>query len=102
MQYQLVLQFAAGTVADYDALVAVEHQLIAALGEDAVDEYDMGAGEANIFILTSDPEKTFRQVASALEDTGYMAAVTAAYRRVSEDRYHVLWPENSTRQFSVA
>lgn len=102
MQYQLVLQFAAGPAADYDALVAIEHQLIAALGEDAVDGHDMGSGEANIFILTSDPQTTFRQVAPVLEATGYMPAVTAAYRRVNEDRYHVLWPENSTRQFSVA
>ena len=46
MQYQLVLQFAAGPAADYDALVAIEHQLIAALGEDAVDGHDMGRGES--------------------------------------------------------
>jgi ribosomal protein L1 len=102
VRYQLVVQFAAETVADYDALVAIEHQLITVLGEDVVDGHDMGSGEANIFILTSDPQKTFRQLAPVLEDTGYMPAVTAAYRLVNEDRYHVLWPQNSTRQFSVA
>jgi hypothetical protein len=102
MQYQLVLQFAADSVAEYDTLVAIEHQLIAALGEDAVDGHDMGSGEANIFIFTSDPQKTFHQLAPVLERGGYMPAVTAAYRRVNEDGYHVLWPEDSTRQFNVA
>ena len=102
MQYQLVLQFAANIVTDYDALVAIEHQLVDALGENAVDGHDMGSGEANIFLPTSDPQKTFRQIAPLLERTGHMAAVTAAYRRNDEDQYHVLWPENSSRQFSVA
>ena len=102
MQYQLVLQFAGDSVVNYDTLVAIEHQLMAALGGDTVDGHDMGSGEANIFILTPAPQKTFRQVAPVLEGTGYMPAVTAAYRRVNEDRYHVLWPENCTRQFSVA
>jgi hypothetical protein len=101
MQHQLVLQFAADTISDYDALIAIENQLIAALGESAVDGHDMGSGEANIFILTSDPEKTFRQLAPVLERTGHMPAVTAAYRRTDEDRYHILWPENSSREFSV-
>jgi hypothetical protein len=102
MRYQLVLQFASDTIADYDALVAIEHQLINTLGENSVDGHDMGSGEANIFILTSDPQNTFRQLAPVLERAGYMSAVTAAYRSTGEDNYHVLWPENSSRQFSVA
>ena len=102
MQYQLVLQFSADAISDYDALIAIENQLIAALGEAAVDGHDMGPGEANIFLPTSDPQKTFRQIAPLLERTGHMAAVAAAYRRTDEDLYHVLWPENSSRQFSVA
>ncbi len=102
MQYQLVLQFAAGVISDYDALIAIESRLITALGEDAVDGHDMGSGEANIFLSTSDPQKMFRQVTPLLERSGQMAAVTAAYRRTDEDLYHVLWPEGSQRQFSVA
>ena len=102
MRYQLVLQFAADTIADYDALVALEQQLSAALGDSEVDGHDMGSGEANIFILTSDPQKTFRQLAPVLENTGRMTAVTAAYRSADESSYHILWPENSSRQFSVA
>jgi hypothetical protein len=101
MQYQLVLQFAADSVTDYDTIVAIEHQLIDALGEDAVNGHDMGSGEANIFLPTSDPQKTFCHIAPTLERTGHLAAVTAAYRRTDEDEYHVLWPENSLQQFRV-
>jgi hypothetical protein len=100
--YQLVLQFTADTISDYDTLVALEQQLTDELGEGAVDGHDMGAGEANVFILTADPQEVFRQIAPILERDGRMAAVTAAYRRTDEDRYYILWPENSSRQFSVA
>ena len=102
MQYQLVLQFGADAISNYDALIAIESQLIAALGEAAMDGHDMGSGEANIFLSTSDPQTTFRQIAPLLERTGFMAVITAAYRRTDEDEYHVLWPQNSSRQFSVA
>ena len=102
MRYQLVLQFAADTIADYDALVAIEHQLMDTLAEGSVDGHDMGSGEANIFILTSDPQNTFRQLVPVLERAGRMPAVTAAYRSTDEDDYHILWPENSSRQFRVA
>ncbi len=102
MRYQLVLQFAAHTITDYDALVIVERQLIEALGDSSVDGHDMGLGEANIFILTSDPQNTFRQLVLVLEREGRLSAVTAAYRSIDEDDYHVLWPENSSRPFSVA
>jgi len=102
MQYQLVLQFVADAISDHDALIAIESQLITALGEAAVDGHDMGSGQANIFIITSDPQTTFREIAPLLERTGHMAAVAAAYCGTDEDHYHVLWPENSSRQFSVA
>jgi hypothetical protein len=102
MRYQLVLQFAAGTISDYDALVAIEHQSIDTLGDGFVDGHDMGSGEANIFIRTPDPQDTFRQLAPMLVRNGRMSAVTVAYRSTDEDDYHVLWPENSSRQFRVA
>jgi hypothetical protein len=102
MRYQLVLQFEAETLADYDSLVAMETQLIGVLGEGAVDGHDMGSGEANIFIHTTDPQDTFRRLIPVLERTGHISRVTAAYRRTDGDRYHVLWPANSSRQFSVA
>ena len=99
---QLVLQFAAKAPPDYGALVALERQLAGQLGESAVDGHDVGSGEANIFIHTSDPQSTFRQLLPLLERTPHFSALTAAYRRTDEEHYHVLWPENSLREFSVA
>jgi hypothetical protein len=100
--HQLVLQFAANSLRDYDDLVALEQQLAAELGGSEVDGHDMGSGEANIFILTADAQTTFRQLVPLLQRSGRLPEVTAAYRRTDEDRYHVLWPEDSSREFSVA
>ena len=55
MRYQLVLQFAAAMLSDYDALVALESQLIGVLGNSAINGHDLGSGQANIFIDTTDP-----------------------------------------------
>ena len=99
--HQLVLQFAANTLRDYDDMVALENQLIATLGEDAVDGHDMGSGEANIFIITSDAQQTFRQLVPVLERAGRLPEVTAAYRDTDQEDYHVLWPENSRRELNI-
>ena len=102
--HQLVLQFAANSLRDYDDLVALEEQLIAEIGEigdSKVDGHDMGSGEANIFIITSDAQQAFRQLLPVLERTGRLPEVTAAYRDTDKERYHVLWPEDSQRPFSV-
>ena len=100
--YPLVLQLAASSLRDYDDLVALEQQLTTELSDSAVDGHDMGSGEVNIFIITSDAQKTFRQLVPVLKRIGRLPDVTAAYRRADEDHYHVLWPEDSQRQFSVA
>jgi hypothetical protein len=60
MNYQLVLQFRNDSLDDFDAMVALEGELIETLSDAAkVDGHDVGSGETNIFILTSDPEATF-------------------------------------------
>ena len=100
--YQLVLQIPANTIRDYDALVALEEELIAELGENAVDGHDMGSGEANIFLLTCHPQKTFQEVFPILERSGYISQLNAAYRSTDEDQYYVVWPKHSRRPFSVA
>jgi hypothetical protein len=56
MRYQLVLQFAADSLVDFDRLVALEDRLIEELGQLAmVDGHDFGLGQFNIFVLTDDP-----------------------------------------------
>ena len=62
----------------------------------------MGSGEVNTFVITSDAQETFRQLVPVLKRIGRLPDITAAYRRTDEDRYHVLWPKDSQRQFSVA
>jgi len=103
MRYQLVLQFPGSSLADYDAMVALEDELIEVLGDSAdVDGHDVGCGETNIFIFTSDPARTFQQARPVLERRQSLPAVTAASRQVDGDEYTVIWPEGSTKEFSLA
>ena len=103
MSYQLTLQFRGDSLGDYDAMVALEDELTEALGDSAdVDGHDCGAGETNIFIFTFDPAATFQRVRPVLERTGHLQDVTAAHREVDGERYTVMWPEGSRREFSVA
>jgi hypothetical protein len=41
-------------------------------------------------------------VRPVLEGTGQLQAVTAAYREIDGERYTVIWPEGSRREFRVA
>ena len=103
MQYQLTLQFRGDSLGDYDAMVALEDELTEQLGDSAdVDGHDCGSGETNIFIFTPDPAATFQRVRPVLERTQHLQAVTAAYRKAGGERYTVIWPEGSEREFTVA
>jgi hypothetical protein len=102
MRYQLVLQFRGDSLADFDALVALEDRLIAELGTSAkVDGHDFGSGTANIFIFTSDPDLTFWRVCQLLKREGSLKSVTAAHRPVDGDDYTVIWPKDYQTQFSI-
>ena len=103
MDYQLVLQFRGDSLDDFDAMVALEEELTEELGDSAdVDGHDVGSGETNIFILTSDPAGTFERATPVLARTQRLQAVTAAYRRVDGEQFTVIWPEGSTNEFRVA
>jgi hypothetical protein len=57
MKYQLVLQFQAESVQEFDELVVLENLLVETLPLQAeVDGHDFGSGEFNIFILTDLPK----------------------------------------------
>jgi hypothetical protein len=87
MQYQLTLQFRGDSLDDYDAMVTLEDELTKELGDSVdVDCHDVGSGETNIFIFTSDPAATFHRVRPVLERTQHLQAVTAAYREVDGER----------------
>jgi hypothetical protein len=100
--FQLVLQFRADNIGDYDELRVVEEQLACRLDRSAtVDGHDFGSGEFNIFILTADPEGTFREVQDVCRSTQTTREMSAAYRSLSGDEYFILWPPNST-EFRVS
>ena len=103
MNYQLVLQVDGESPADFDAMVNLEHELTFELKDIAeVDGHDMGCGEINIFIMTSNPVAAFKKAKSVLDRHGLLAEVKSAFRLLSEDDYTTIWPENSTEKFSVA
>ena len=102
MQHQLVLQFRGDSLEDFDALVALEDDLVDVLGDTAVvDGHDIGSGETNIFIITSEPEITFQRARVALDRSQLLGAVTAAFRPIAGQSFTVLWPAHC-HAFSVA
>ena len=102
MDYQLVLQFRGDSLGEFDAMVALEDELIEQLGDAAdVDGHDVGSSETNIFIFTSDPAATFARVRPVLERRKQLQTVMAAYREVEGEVYTVIWPEGSQKDFVI-
>lgn len=102
MKYQLVLQFSGDTEEDLDAIVDLEDQLAEALGEDAdVDGHDIGSGQTNLFILTSDPSATFQSAKPVIQKAKMLKSLTAAFRDVSGEDYTIIWPSGSKKKFEV-
>ena len=102
IKYQLVIQFKASTVDDYDNLINLENELISILKETArVDGHDFGSGEANIFIITCNPQVTFQAIKKHLEKKDLLKNIRAAYREQNSDDYKPVWPEDSEDEFKV-
>jgi hypothetical protein len=103
IRYQLVLQIPGDSAAHYEALVALEDALVAALGDAAdVDGHDIGSGEANIFVLTDNPQDTFAKALPILMSCADFDSMRAAFREVADDVYTVLWPRNFEGAFAIA
>jgi hypothetical protein len=97
MKYQFVLQWSTHALIDFDVLVAVEDLLISKLTERSiVDGHDYGSDEANIFILTDDPQETFNEVRKALSGLESWADVRIGYRPTESSQYCGLWPPGMT------
>jgi len=102
MKFQLVLQFPANSVADYDEMVALEDKLIENLGVSAnVDGHDCGSGEMNIFVHTNEPEKIFERIRPVLAKQKLLENLVAAYREMTGKDYTVVWPIGFTKQFRI-
>jgi hypothetical protein len=101
MKYHLVVQFAGGSDEDLRALIRAEDILSAKLGDIAdVDGHDIGSGEMNIFVITSDPKEVFSRIRELLAVNPLMSTMKAAYREAAGNPYIIVWPDNLTR-FSV-
>jgi hypothetical protein len=100
MKYQLVLQFAGPASLDLDDLIALEDELTRQVPAGAaIDGHDIGAGEANIFIWTSDPASTYAAIAPTLRSR--LTEWGAAYRAEKSDEFVRVWPAGSTTPFAV-
>ncbi len=101
MRYQLVLQFTADTIAEFDQFVALEEKLIDALEYSAiVDGHDFGQSEFNIFILTAEPAMVFDKAHRIIRDQRLQQGMRAAYREPPGENFMILWPTTLT-EFSV-
>lgn len=97
MKYQLVLQFGAAFLEDFDRLVALEDQLLSELSAFAtVDGHDFGLGQFNIFILTDDPETVFGKAQEIVVAQGVPNAMQSAYRKMGSENYVILSPSSLT------
>ena len=102
MKYQLVLQWSASSLDDYDEIILIEKLLIDRLpGDSEVDGHDTGSGEANIFILTDAPERDFTIVRDVFSAEGILYPERIAFREIGDNGYKVLWPAGS-KVFTVS
>ena len=97
MKYQVVLQWPASTLVDYDVLVEIENLLIERMtGQSKVDGHDFGSGEANIFVHTDYPLRTFEDIRTALSGHRLWSHARIAYRQIDGGEYRMLSPQGGT------
>ena len=102
MKYQLVLQWSASTIKNYDTLIEIEDVLTEKLDDGSdVDGHDAGVGEMNIFIHTDDPKATFKAIEAAIGTRDFWVDARVAYREQSGSDYTVIWPKD-LYEFKVA
>lgn len=83
MRYQLVLQFRAGSAADFDKLAVLEDLLIENLPSTwEVDGHDSGRDEFNVFILTEQPEECFQAAEKIIRQYYPSQQLKAVYREL--------------------
>jgi hypothetical protein len=102
MKYQLALQFPANSIADYDEMIALEDELIEALGSSAkVDGHDCGSGEMNTCIHADEPKKVFEMIKPVVAKRKLIENLVAAYRERTGEDYTVVWPIGFTKLFRI-
>ena len=104
MRHQLVIQFPATSMDDFDRLISFEGSIEEQLGDSAeLDGHDFGSGEFNIFVLTDVPAAIFEKVHEAAKKQPRLlqSGMRAAYRDLGGEDFTILWPPN-LKKFSIA
>ncbi|MFZ0829107.1 MAG: ABC transporter [Verrucomicrobiia bacterium] len=103
MKYQLVLQFPANSIADYDEMIALEDDLTEALGTSAeVDGHDCGSGEMNIFVHTDEPKQTFDVIRPVVAKRDLFENLVVAHREITGEEYTIIWPIGFDKTFKIS
>jgi hypothetical protein len=101
--YRLVLQFRGATIEDVDELLEVEDALFEMLDDrEELAGHDIGASARNIFIVTDDPDATFRRLTPFLERARLLVPLIVAAHPVNEESFRILWPPDRRAGFSLA
>ena|SRR5580765_6328939 len=94
-KYQLVLQFPADSLEDYDALIELEDAIVAGLANlGKVDGHDMGSGEMNIFIRSDVPKLAFEQVKALLGTKDFLPELKVAFRIPGKEKFTIIYPQD--------
>lgn len=102
MNYQLVLQFSAKTLEDFDELIKLQDNLMNLLeGSEELDGHDFGCGEFNYFIYTGNPAGTFARIKRVFDAVSIDKEMRVGYRVINEDDFVPVWPPDLTR-FEIA
>jgi hypothetical protein len=91
LKFQLVIQFPATSLEEFDALIRLETALNMEK-EIFLDGHDFGMGEFNIFIHTNEPRVILERVGDLIKAQLPGIPFAAGYRDFSEDNYIPLWP----------
>jgi hypothetical protein len=102
MEYQIVIQWPASSMADYDRMIEIESMLIDDLSEGGeVDGHDAGSGQANIFVHAHNVQHAFAEIKALLAMQSALSSSRIAYREIGNNEHTILWPQD-LETFSLA
>ena len=101
MDYQLVIKFWRKSLKDEAFLATIESELKEVVKDATLDGYDVRDDEINLFVLTTDPKRTFRRIKTVLEAKGVLPSVSAASRLAGGAKFTSIWPLRAMRKFRL-
>lgn len=96
-KYMVVLEFSGDDLNNYDRVVSIETRLEAELAGGEVDGHDEGGGVVNLFISTTNPNECFKEAMKIMKEE----PDAAGYRKIEEEEYERLWPDNDPTPFEL-